>query len=158
MGFYPEEQVLGAPVPWLVMLKQVSGTGVITVYALVVLWTLDRDEYRAHPCGDRPGLGQPRGDWQKGTYAETDCSGDGWTALVGGGALSDRHHYVGSQGIRGDGLRVPSSLRATSAHGWGGPTLEILSLRESVRIEGPQVDFRLTGVHELCYRNTGGGC
>ena len=40
MGFYPEEQVLGAPVPWLVMLKQVSGTGVITVYALVVLWTL----------------------------------------------------------------------------------------------------------------------
>ena len=40
MGFYPEERVLGAPVPWLAMLKQVAGTGVITIYALVVLWTL----------------------------------------------------------------------------------------------------------------------
>ena len=40
MGFYPEEGVLEAPVPWLAMLKQVAGTGVITLYALVVLWTL----------------------------------------------------------------------------------------------------------------------
>ncbi len=40
MCFYPDGDVLGAPVPWLVMLKQVAGSGVISLYALVVLWTL----------------------------------------------------------------------------------------------------------------------
>ena len=38
--FYPEEAVLGATVPWLEMLQRSAGTGLTTLYALVVFWTL----------------------------------------------------------------------------------------------------------------------
>jgi uncharacterized membrane protein YkvI len=40
MGFYPDERVLEAPVPWLVMLRETTGETVIWIYAFVVLWTL----------------------------------------------------------------------------------------------------------------------
>ncbi len=38
--FYPDPEVLGANVPWLVMLQQRAGSGVTALYAVVVLWTL----------------------------------------------------------------------------------------------------------------------
>jgi len=40
LTFYPDEQILGASVPWLEMLGRSSGPGLLTLYALVVLWTL----------------------------------------------------------------------------------------------------------------------
>jgi uncharacterized membrane protein YkvI len=40
MGFYPQERVLEAPVPWLVMLRETTGDLVIWIYAFVILWTL----------------------------------------------------------------------------------------------------------------------
>lgn len=38
--FYPDDAVMGAPVPWLEMLQRSAGSGLVTLYALVVLWTL----------------------------------------------------------------------------------------------------------------------
>jgi len=40
MAFYPDPEVLGAEVPWLVMLESTGGRGLIAFYAIVVLWTL----------------------------------------------------------------------------------------------------------------------
>lgn len=40
MGFYPQESVMSAPVPWLPMLESVGGTAIIAIYGLVVGWTL----------------------------------------------------------------------------------------------------------------------
>jgi uncharacterized membrane protein YkvI len=40
MGFYPQESVMGAPVPWLPMLDAVGGTALIALYGVVVGWTL----------------------------------------------------------------------------------------------------------------------
>ncbi|MFP9190042.1 YkvI family membrane protein [Natronosalvus vescus] len=40
MGFYPQESVMGAPVPWLPMLESVGGTTIIVLYGIVVGWTL----------------------------------------------------------------------------------------------------------------------
>lgn len=40
LTFYPDEQVLGATVPWLEMLGRSAGPGLLTFYAVVVLWTL----------------------------------------------------------------------------------------------------------------------
>ncbi len=40
MGFYPSKEVLGAPVPWLVMLKESGGTGLIALFGIVIGWTL----------------------------------------------------------------------------------------------------------------------
>jgi uncharacterized membrane protein YkvI len=40
MGFYPQESVMGAPVPWLPMLDAVGGTAIIALYGIVVGWTL----------------------------------------------------------------------------------------------------------------------
>jgi uncharacterized membrane protein YkvI len=40
LGYYPQEEVLGASVPWLVMLGRAGGTGLVIAYALVILWTL----------------------------------------------------------------------------------------------------------------------
>ena len=40
LAFYPDDAVLAAPVPWLVMLERVAGRGTIVLYAVVVLWTL----------------------------------------------------------------------------------------------------------------------
>lgn len=40
MGFYPQESVMGAPVPWLPMLESVGGTLIIAAYGVVVGWTL----------------------------------------------------------------------------------------------------------------------
>jgi uncharacterized membrane protein YkvI len=39
MGFFPDPEVLGAEVPWLVMLERSAG-GLVGIYAVVVLWTL----------------------------------------------------------------------------------------------------------------------
>lgn len=41
MGFYPDENVIGASVPWLVMLQSVSGSVVpVLVFGVVAGWTL----------------------------------------------------------------------------------------------------------------------
>lgn len=41
MGFYPDESILGASVPWLVMLQSVSGSAVpVLVFGVVAGWTL----------------------------------------------------------------------------------------------------------------------
>ena len=40
MGYYPDPDVLGATVPWLVILKQVGGTWTIILFGIVMGWTL----------------------------------------------------------------------------------------------------------------------
>ncbi len=40
LGYYPDPAVMGADVPWLVMLGRVAGRGLLTVFALVIFWTL----------------------------------------------------------------------------------------------------------------------
>ncbi len=40
MGFYPEGEVLGATVPWLVMLERIGGKFLIVLFGVVVGWTL----------------------------------------------------------------------------------------------------------------------
>lgn len=40
MGFYPSQDVLGASVPWLVMMQDIAGPGIIVVFGVVVGWTL----------------------------------------------------------------------------------------------------------------------
>lgn len=40
LGSYPDPEVLDAEVPWLVMLGNVGGAGLVSVYAVVILWTL----------------------------------------------------------------------------------------------------------------------
>lgn len=40
MGFYPSEEVMGAEVPWLPMLRSTTGPAVVALYGLVVGWTL----------------------------------------------------------------------------------------------------------------------
>jgi uncharacterized membrane protein YkvI len=40
LAFYPDEGVLGAEVPWLVMLESVGGPALIAVFAVVVIFTL----------------------------------------------------------------------------------------------------------------------
>ncbi|MBH31525.1 MAG: hypothetical protein CMG71_05985 [Candidatus Marinimicrobia bacterium] len=40
MGFYPDGEVLGATVPWLVMLERIGGKFLIALFGVVVGWTL----------------------------------------------------------------------------------------------------------------------
>lgn len=40
LGFYPNEEVLNAAVPWLVMLQQVDASGIAWIYTVVVFFTL----------------------------------------------------------------------------------------------------------------------
>lgn len=40
MGFYPDPDVLGATVPWLVILQKVGGTWTIVIFGIVMGWTL----------------------------------------------------------------------------------------------------------------------
>jgi uncharacterized membrane protein YkvI len=40
LGFYPDPTVLGAEVPWLVMLERTGGGWLVGLFAVVVLWTL----------------------------------------------------------------------------------------------------------------------
>ncbi|MDK2917676.1 MAG: hypothetical protein PWQ37_409 [Candidatus Petromonas sp.] len=40
MGFYPSENILGAPVPWLAMLDGIGGPGIVAIFGIVVGWTL----------------------------------------------------------------------------------------------------------------------
>lgn len=40
MAFYPDPDVLGATVPWLVMLDRIGGIAVVTLFSFVVGWTL----------------------------------------------------------------------------------------------------------------------
>ena len=77
MGFYPQESVMGAPVPWLPMLDAVGGTAIIALYGIVVGWTLietsvglihaildridaDIDEVDAGPLEGTEGLSRPQ--------------------------------------------------------------------------------------------------
>ncbi|WP_455544290.1 YkvI family membrane protein [Intestinibacter sp.] len=40
MGFYPNADVLGATVPWLVILKKVGGAWTVIIFGIVMGWTL----------------------------------------------------------------------------------------------------------------------
>ena len=40
MGYYPNADVLGAEVPWLAMLGRAGGSVLVSVYTVVILWTL----------------------------------------------------------------------------------------------------------------------
>ena len=40
MAFYPSTEVVGATVPWLVMLSQSAGTVIVLLYGFVIFWTL----------------------------------------------------------------------------------------------------------------------
>ncbi|MEE2876629.1 MAG: hypothetical protein VX822_02445 [Candidatus Neomarinimicrobiota bacterium] len=40
MGFYPDREVLGATVPWLVMLERIGGKSLIVLFGVIVGWTL----------------------------------------------------------------------------------------------------------------------
>lgn len=40
MGFYPSEEILGAPVPWVTMLQSVAGPFMISIMGIVIGWTL----------------------------------------------------------------------------------------------------------------------
>jgi uncharacterized membrane protein YkvI len=40
MGYYPDAEVTGATVPWLVMLRRVGGDALLAAFALVIFWTL----------------------------------------------------------------------------------------------------------------------
>jgi uncharacterized membrane protein YkvI len=40
MSFFPDERVIAAPVPWLVMLRETAGGWLLAVFAVVMLWTL----------------------------------------------------------------------------------------------------------------------
>lgn len=40
MGYYPGVDVMEAEVPWLVMLRRAGGAALVSVYAMVILWTL----------------------------------------------------------------------------------------------------------------------
>jgi len=40
MGFYPDEAILGASVPWLAMMQGIAGPGVVAIFGIVVGWTL----------------------------------------------------------------------------------------------------------------------
>lgn len=40
MGFYPSKEVLGATVPWLAMMQDITGPGVVAIFGIVVGWTL----------------------------------------------------------------------------------------------------------------------
>lgn len=40
MAFYPNEEVIGAPVPWLAMLEQIGGGVLPILFAIVVIYTL----------------------------------------------------------------------------------------------------------------------
>ena len=40
LGHYPNAEVLDAEIPWLVMLGSVGGATLVSVYAVVILWTL----------------------------------------------------------------------------------------------------------------------
>ena len=40
MGFYPDREVLGAMVPWLVMLERIGGKSLIVLFGVIVGWTL----------------------------------------------------------------------------------------------------------------------
>ncbi len=40
MGYYPDEEVTGASVPWLIMLGRVGGGWLLPAFAVVIFWTL----------------------------------------------------------------------------------------------------------------------
>ncbi len=40
MGYYPDAEVTGATVPWIVMLRRVGGDAMLTMFAVVIFWTL----------------------------------------------------------------------------------------------------------------------
>lgn len=58
MAFYPSEEVLGARVPWLVMLGAVAGPLVAAGYTIIVLWTLvETATGMVHAITDRVDVG-----------------------------------------------------------------------------------------------------
>jgi uncharacterized membrane protein YkvI len=86
MGFYPSEQVMGAEVPWLPMLREVAGPGIIAFYGIVIGWTLIETSVGAiHAIIDRIDADLERID--TGRFAESDGFSRVQSGLLGAGIL-----------------------------------------------------------------------
>jgi uncharacterized membrane protein YkvI len=86
MAFYPAENVMGAEVPWLPMLRSVAGPGVIAFYGIVIGWTLVETSVGAiHAIIDRIDADLERID--AGQFADVDGLSRLQSGLLGGGIL-----------------------------------------------------------------------
>jgi len=86
MGFYPQESVMGAEVPWLPMLRNAAGPGVIAFYGIVIGWTLVETSVGAiHAIIDRIDADLERID--TGRFEEVDGLTRLQSGLLGGGIL-----------------------------------------------------------------------
>jgi len=86
MGFYPQESVMGAAVPWLPMLRSVGGSAVVAFYGIVIGWTLVETAVGAiHAIVDRIDADIRRID--AGRFAEADGLSRLQSGLLGGGIL-----------------------------------------------------------------------
>lgn len=86
MGFYPQESVMGAEVPWLPMLRSTAGSAVIAFYGIVIGWTLVETAVGAiHAIIDRIDADLERID--AGRFEEVDGLTRMQSGLLGGGVL-----------------------------------------------------------------------
>jgi uncharacterized membrane protein YkvI len=86
MGFYPQESVMGAEVPWLPMLRSAAGPAVIAFYGIVIGWTLVETSVGAiHAIIDRIDADLERID--TGRFEEVDGLTRMQSGLLGGGIL-----------------------------------------------------------------------
>ncbi|MFB6299096.1 MAG: hypothetical protein ABEH65_02430 [Halobacteriales archaeon] len=86
MGFYPQESVMGASVPWLPMLRSVAGPAVIAFYGIVIGWTLVETAVGAiHAIIDRIDADIER--MEMGRFADADGLTRIQSGLLGGGIL-----------------------------------------------------------------------
>jgi uncharacterized membrane protein YkvI len=87
MGFYPNESVLGAEVPWLPMLRSVGGPALLAFYGVVMGWTLVETSVGAiHAIIDRIDADLERID--AGRFADVDGLSKLQSGLLGGGILT----------------------------------------------------------------------
>lgn len=90
MGSYPEAEVLDAPVPWLVLLERHGGSGVLVLFALVLLWTLvETSTGLIHAVTDRVSAAlsdagrNPLSPWQAGAITFSLLLGAALLSRVG---------------------------------------------------------------------------
>lgn len=98
MGFYPNESVLSAEVPWLPMLESVGGPMLIAFYGIVIGWTLVETSVGAiHAIIDRIDSDLER--IETGIFADVDGltrlqSGALGVGVLGGAVLLSRYGII----------------------------------------------------------------
>lgn len=98
MGFYPNEAVLSAEVPWLPMLESVGGPMLIAFYGIVIGWTLVETSVGAiHAIIDRIDSDLER--IEAGVFADVDGltrlqSGAIGVGVLGGAVLLSRYGII----------------------------------------------------------------